>query len=240
MSALDQLSASPGQGSHNRPRLLDLFCGQGGAAMGYHQAGFEVVGVDIAPQPHYPFEFVEHDAIDFLDRWDAWRHTVRGFDAIHASPPCQKFSRTHAMRRAWSYPDLLSQTRRLLRSFPVPWVIENVPLSPGPWDVLLCGTMFGLRGIAGTVHRHRYFASSIPLNLPPATCNHTDKAMNVYTSGANRVGTERQFMDAMGVTWGSTEGGLESIPPAYTEWIGRQLVAYIAQRSEAAGGGLVP
>src|SRR5512140_2399640 len=102
-----------------KPILLDLFCGAGGAAMGYHRAGFDVVGVDIKPQPHYPFEFHQADALTF---------PLAGFDAIHASPPCQAYS---AMRTTWNarndHPDLLPPTRAMLEAANIPWVIENVP-----------------------------------------------------------------------------------------------------------------
>jgi hypothetical protein len=134
----------------SRPRLLDLFCGAGGAAMGYHRAGFDVVGVDINPQPHYPFEFHQGDAM-------TW--PLDGFDAIHASPPCKAFTRA-----GWSahfgyhdrHDDLLTPTRTRLVLQPAPWVIENVPGSPMAPSVVLCGSNFGLN-----LRRHRWFECSM-------------------------------------------------------------------------------
>ncbi len=139
-----------------KPRLLDLFCGAGGAAMGYHRAGFEVVGVDIKTQPHYPFEFVQADAltlpIEFLGQ----------FDAIHASPPCQGYSRTR--HRPWLndkvHPMLIPAVRDKFRNLNVPWVIENVGDSP-LMGIKLTGEMFGL-----PFKRLRIFESNILLFAP--------------------------------------------------------------------------
>ena len=229
--------------SHNKPRLLDTFCCAGGTTRGYQLAGFEVVGVDIAPQKHYIGEhFIQANALDVLYAFahgDCWDDTdghlwhLEDFAAIHASPPCQAFSKTRSMRRKYAeehYIDLLTPTRAALASFPVqiPWVIENVPGAPGPWDIRLCGTMFGLRG-RSPVHRHRYFQASFQLPLPPFACSHTERAMNVYSSGPARNGTEREFCDAIGVTWGNVDEGMEAIPPAYTEFIGKQLMAFLRQ-----------
>ena len=139
------------------PRLLDLFCGAGGAAMGYHRAGFTVVGVDINPQRHYPFEFHQADALEF---------DVSGFDAIHASPPCQAF--TAYKRRpnhVGDYPDLIWPTRQKLIASGVPYVIENIPKAPLLNPITLCGSSFGL-----DVRRHRLFESNVPLLAPP--CDH--------------------------------------------------------------------
>lgn len=219
------------------PRLLDTFCKAGGATRGYQMAGFEVVGVDIEPQPHYCGDaFILANALDVLyalAHGDCWADStgrvwhLEDFDAIHASPPCQLFSRTGAMRRDYAkehYVDLLTPTRAALP--PIPWVIENVPGAPGPWDIRLCGTMFGLRG-RSPVHRHRLFQTSFCLDLPPFACSHTERAMNVYTSGQARNGTEREFCDAIGMTWGNVEDGLNAVPPIYTEYIGKQLLAHL-------------
>lgn len=138
----------------DRPRLLDLFCGAGGAAMGYHRAGFEVVGVDIKPQPRYPFEFIQYDALGFVASHG------KEFDAIHASPPCHEYSTAtrHRKNRGITYPDLLPGTQKALRGIGKPYVIENVPgakaLLSDP--MLLCGGMFDLG-----VMRHRYFESTL-------------------------------------------------------------------------------
>ena len=141
-----------------RPWLLDLFCGAGGAAMGYHRAGFDVVGVDIDPQPNYPFEFEQLDAMAF---------PLKGFAAIHASPPCQKFT---AYRRRGAgvgdgYPDLIAPVRERLEASGVPWVMENVARSPVRPLVHLCGSSFGL-----DVQRHRWFETNVPMMSPP--CAH--------------------------------------------------------------------
>src|SRR5678815_3968779 len=118
-----------------KPRLLDLFCGAGGAAMGYHRAGFEVVGVDIKPQPHYPFEFHQADAMTF---------PLEGFDAIHASPPCQAFCDLKDMHNAKQHDNLLTPIRKRLAESGVPYVIENVRGAPLDGKLRLCGSMFDL------------------------------------------------------------------------------------------------
>ena len=218
----------------SRPRLLDLFCGAGGAAMGYHRAGFEVVGVDIKPQPHYPFEFVQADALDFLNGGWFWERRMFGdpghgpFDAIHASPPCQAFT---AYKRRPNHvgasPDLIGPTRELLEATGLPWVIENVPRAPLRNPVTLCGSMFGL-----DVRRHRLFETSWPLMVPP--CNHaaqngsypqaTNRANRRKTAeiGVWRIPLEDQ-QQAMGIDWMMLEELSEAIPPAYTEFIGKEL-----------------
>ena len=138
----------------SRPRLLDLFCGAGGAAMGYHRAGFDVVGVDINPQPNYPFEFVQADAMEFLkNRGRGW-WSMKRFDAIHASPPCQDHMRggQHPPHgTGW----MLNACRRMLTDHGIPWVIENVPGAPMRADYRLCGCQFGLR-----LRRERWFETS--------------------------------------------------------------------------------
>src|SRR4030042_2837765 len=144
---------------YNKPRLLDLFCGAGGAAMGYHRAGFEVVGVDIKPQPHYPFEFHQADALTFpLDE----------FDAYHASPPCQAFTKYKNLRKDLPsrYPNLIPSTRRRLTDTDKPFVIENVEGSPLINPIVLCGSMFGL-----DVRRHRLFECG-KFTVQPLVCHH--------------------------------------------------------------------
>ena len=237
--ALERKEGSVSGSPEERPRLLDLFCGAGGAAMGYHRAGFEVVGVDIKPQPHYPFEFYQVDAIKLLDRPGPWELMdplrypgifAEEFDAIHASPPCQDFSvaKNGVARFRPSYEDLIEPTRSAMERTGLPWVIENVRRAPLRRDLVLCGTMFGLR-----VQRHRYFQMNWPVSVfPPAGCNHAN-LLDCYSSGANRKGTERQYADEMGVIWAPVGGrgttALESIPPAYTEWIGKQLIAHLRE-----------
>lgn len=205
-----------------RPRLLDLFCGAGGCSVGYHKAGFDVVGVDVKLQPDYPFEFHLADAMTYsLDR----------FDAVHASPPCQRF--TVANRVAGSsknHLDLLTPTLTRLRRSGLVWVVENVPGSPMPDDaVVLCGSMFDLK-----VRRHRLFASSEPLT--GSGCNHKrqGRALGVYGNGgawtrkqAGGGGTKvvrKEAADAMGVYWTEKQPALaQMIPPAYTHFIGEQI-----------------
>ncbi len=195
------------------PRLLDLFCGAGGCGMGYARAGFEVVGVDIKPQPRYPFEFIQGDALEYLAAHG------RDFDAIHASPPCQAYSRATAWRgKRSSHPDLIAVVRELLERSGVPFVIENVqdarPMLR--WPQLLCGSMFGLR-----VRRHRYFETpSLPLVLVPG-CRHRG---NDYSHDHGAKQTERAYADAMGCEWMTVHEARQAIPPAYTEFIGRQLL----------------
>lgn len=203
-----------------KPRLLDLFCGAGGAAMGYHRAGFEVVGVDKNRQPHYPFEFHQADALAF---------PLDGFDAIHASPPCQAYSTMNNIHsRADEHPDLVAPVRAMLVAHGSPYVIENVAGAPLRAQLLLCGTMFGLRII-----KHRYFESSGWLSYwPPATCNHAD----VYDPWHGSARTTKEYQDAQGTPWIPAGGGASrkggrtgdvsnAIPPAYTEFIGKQLMS---------------
>lgn len=205
-----------------RPRLLDLFCGAGGAAMGYHRAGFEVVGVDLNPQPRYPFEFHQADALTF---------DIDGFDVIHASPPCQRYSTATAHPER--HPDLLGQVRDRLAASGVPWIIENVPGAPIRRDITLCGSMFGL-----LVRRHRHFESNVPLTA--LDCDHRTQGQpwGVYGDGGGteiaRVGggsrgrkaSQSRWGELMGMPWATPQEIKEAIPPAYAEYIGRQLVGF--------------
>lgn len=220
-----------------RPLLLDLFSGAGGAAVGYNRAGFDVVGVDIEHQPNYPFESYQGDALEF----PAWAKRAnpgwwRQFDAIHASPPCQHFTRyRNAVKDITArYEDLIEPTRRLLVESGLPYVIENVPKAPIRADLELCGSMFGL-----DVRRHRWFELGGWDALAPGGCNHKGWARRFKSStgrenlrytievGAWDEPLERQKA-AMGVDWPITVRELsEAIPPAYTEWIGAQLLAHL-------------
>ncbi len=188
-------------------RLLDLFCGAGGAAMGYHRAGFEVVGVDHLAQKHYPFEFHQADAFDYL------RDHGHEFDVIHASPPCQAYSRATAWRgKRESHPDLIGKTLALLSATRLPWIIENVPDAPIEGHFVLCGSMFGLR-----IRRHRYFLTSWNgFSLLPQ-CDHRN-LLSFEHKG------ERTYGDAMGCQWMTRDEHRQAIPPAYTEWIGKRLM----------------
>jgi DNA (cytosine-5)-methyltransferase 1 len=203
---------APVRGS--RPRLLDLFCGAGGAAMGYHRAGFDVVGVDINPQPRYPFEFHQADAMTF---------PLDGFDAIHASPPCQLYANVTAWRGVpTDHPDLIDATRQRLIASGVPWVIENVPEAPVRPDFLLCGSQFGLN-----VKRHRAFETSPRLYclLPP--CRHR-RLLPFMHKG------ERAYADAMGCDWMTNREARQAIPPAFTQHIGEALLTHLTTRIEAS------
>lgn len=209
-------------------RLLDLFCGAGGASEGYRRVGFtEIVGVDINPQPNYPFEFVQADATEFL--LNEVIEEPHEFDAIHASPPCQRWT-AYARRpnHVGEYPDLIASTRALLEETEVPWIIENVAGAPLRGNrTMLCGSSFGL-----DVRRHRWFETSFPvLGLPCAHGQQTPR----FTPASNRtnlrktveIGVWRIPLDvqrkAMGIGWMTLEELSEAIPPAYTEFIGHQL-----------------
>ena len=200
-----------------RPRLLDLYCGAGGAAMGYHRAGFDVIGVDIAPQPRYPFEFHRADALEFLATAD-----LSQFDAIHASPPCQLYANVTAWRGTPNdHPDLLEPTRQALTMVGLPWVLENVPEAPLRPDLLLCGSQFGLR-----IKRHRAFETSPRLYslIPP--CRHRGLLPFMHKG-------ERAFADAMGCDWMTNREARQAIPPAYATHIGEQLLAALTTGAAA-------
>lgn len=214
------------------PRLLDLFCGAGGAAQGYADAGFDVFGVDIAPQPRYPFPFIQGDALAPPVR-------LEDFDVIHASPPCQDYST--AMRHlAKPQPRLIEPVRELLSRSGRPWIIENVPGAPlarqpdllGGFGVELCGTMFGL-----PVWRHRLFEASFALIPAPRGCDHSTPAMNPHNqAGRDRIYAEyggKQNPDpiwnaAMGVPWMNKHEGREAIPPRMTAFLGEQLIQHLS------------
>jgi DNA (cytosine-5)-methyltransferase 1 len=198
-----------------KPRLLDLFCGAGGAAMGYDRAGFDVVGVDIKRQPRYPFSFVQGDALSPpVD--------LTAFDAIHASPPCQAWTR--AQHRD-DHSHLIEPVRRRLVEAGIPWVIENVPGAPVD-GVLLCGADFGL-----PIIRHRVFETSWWIGLVPTACGGADPSSHrgfaPYARGNWRPKWRRSVMPAVWPWMGTLAEASEAIPPAYTEWIGRQLLARV-------------
>ena len=207
-------------------RLLDLFCGAGGAAMGYHRAGWTVVGVDIEPQPDYPFEFHQADALTF---------PLGGFDGAHASPPCQASTAlTKGTNAGRVYPQLIPATRARLAAFDGPTVIENVQGAVVRKDLTLCGEMFGLGVI-----RHRYFELNHPVMTLPHP-KHRGRVAGwrhgtfypgpyfaVYGDGGGK-GTVEQWQEAMGIDWTADRKSLaEAIPPAFTQFIGEQLLAEI-------------
>jgi hypothetical protein len=201
---------------HDHDRwILDLFSGAGGAAEGYHRAGFGIVGVDIEPQPHYPFEF--HQA-------DAMTYPLDGFDVIHASPPCQRFAGTYQDHS--HHPDLLTPIRAALKASGLPYVIENIPTAPMPTGLLLCGSTFNLPTI-----RHRRFEINPDLGLVPSLCSQRKHGRGV-THGAGfypyarknwQPNWERYVLPAIW-PWMTIDEAGQAIPPAYTEYIGRQLL----------------
>ncbi len=217
-----------------RPRLLDLFCGAGGAARGYQLAGFHVTGVDIKPQPHYAGDaFYEADALDFA------RIAGDTYDVIHASPPCQAYSRMRRITKR-DYPELIAPTRRLLTTLGRPWIIENVEGAPLRDYIVLCGTMFGLR-----VRRHRWFETSPPLPILTPACSCHDGVATGRLIGqrlrgpkpTNRrippVFKESEKRDAIGVEWMTLAETQEAIPPAFTAFLGEHLLASMTALSEA-------
>jgi DNA (cytosine-5)-methyltransferase 1 len=236
----------------SRPRLLDLFCCAGGAGTGYHRAGFAPYGVDIDPQPRYPFAFHHGDAMAVMAALLAGERVaftrpdgsiemlgLADFDAVHASPPCQKYSPLAALSPEKAYPDLIDPTRASLDAAGVPYIIENVmsaPLEKGR-SVTLCGGMFGLR-----TYRHRRFESRLGLVAPAhpkhviLTATKQRKARwaaGWHVSITGDVGTY-VGPEAMGIDWMSGNELCEAIPPAYTEYLGRQLMAHLVAKREAA------
>lgn len=213
-----------------RPRLLDLFCGAGGCSVGYHRAGFDVVGVDLEDQPRYPFEFVRADALEF---------PLDGFDAIHALPPCQRYSKIcRAMGIANERPDLVAPIRDRLMASGVPYVIENVAGAPLIDPVILCGSMFRLRTSSGLwLRRHRLFETSFRIDDRPICRHPKGVSIGVYGNGTNRYHLEKlgrtikvaECREAMGIDWMTRKELSQAIPPAYTEWIGNRLIAEIAE-----------
>lgn len=221
----------------SKMRVLDLFCGAGGASMGYYRAGFEVVGVDIKPQPRYPFLFYQADALEFLAR--NGKEVLRTFDLIHASPPCQAFTIAGNLARAQgkqaSRIDLLTPIRPLLERSHMPYVIENVKGAPLRDPVVLCGSTFGLK-----VRRHRLFESNLPLYaLGPCKHREQGRPVGVYYAlgdsipkGGTTAKTLEEAQEAMGIDWMTWPELKEAIPPAYTEWIGRQLIGQLKTSRE--------
>jgi DNA (cytosine-5)-methyltransferase 1 len=207
-------------------KLLDLFSGAGGAAVGYHRAGFDtIVGVDHRPQPRYPFQFVQADALDFCASFGA------GFDVIHASPPCQAYSLARNNGCHPNAPKLIEHTRAVVRHTGRHFIIENVPFAPLRFSMELCGASFGLGAAGLQLARHRRFESSVLILAPP--CRHIPgRTIGVYGHGVNawhrqildRNIRAHEFREAMGIDWMTRDELNEAIPPAYTEFIGKQLI----------------
>lgn len=206
-----------------KPKLLDLFCKAGGASEGYRRAGFDVTGVDIEPQPQYKAgNFVQADALDYVAQYGYQ------YDAITASPPCQAHSWS-AARWDKDWPDFIPHIRFLLMCTGKPYIIENVEQAPLLDPITLCGTQFGLR-----VFRHRKFESNIALT-PPPKCSHKGKRIGfgpddfvtVAGHGGNGSGKLSNWQDAMGIDWMDKDHITQSIPPAYTYYLGAQLMACV-------------
>ena len=214
--------------AERRPTLLDLFCGAGGATRGYQRAGFTVTGVDHVPQPRYCGDaFVQADALAYVA---AHGHE---YEVIHASPPCQAYSALkHFTTR--EHPMLIDEVRNALRATGRPYMIENVVGAPLDTTVLLCGSMFGLATPCGAqLRRHRLFEASVLL-LAPGPCQHEGRRTITVTGSTPQQNVERNWIRetfsvhdariAMGIDWMGMADLSQAIPPAYTTWIGRQIL----------------
>jgi DNA (cytosine-5)-methyltransferase 1 len=225
-------------GGKRRRRLLDLFCCAGGAGLGYSEAGFEVVGVDIRPQPNYPFAFLRHDVMKLDLKF------ISTFDAVHASPPCQSYSdlaKRNGNADAW--PRLIEPVREMLFRSGLPYIIENVEGAPLVCPVVLCGTMFrGLRVI-----RHRLFEANFPILTPKHGTHPKGHIFDKRKAHYGKTDDMRDFVqvtgggnctvaaarDAMGIDWMTKNELNEAIPPAYTRFIGKQLLSYLKALEKA-------
>ncbi|MFI6336218.1 SAM-dependent methyltransferase [Streptomyces sp. NPDC050535] len=219
----------------NGLRVLDAFCCAGGMAMGFHLAGFEVVGVDINPQPNYPFEFHQGDAIEYI------RDRGHEFDLGHGSPPCQLYTPLNAYNHK-VYPDLIDPTRAAFEAVGLPYVLENVEAAAAKLrdPAMLCGPMFDLN-----VYRHRVFETNWPLATPQHPAHIERCTRNGYlptphkpfmtiTGGAHSRAWQNAACDAMNMPWikvpagGDIKRGIrevcEAIPPAYSQWIGHAFL----------------
>lgn len=199
-----------------RPKALDLFCGAGGASRGLYDAGFDVTGVDIAPQPNYPFTFIQADALSI--------HFFRGFDFVWASPPCQAYTRAQRLRKR-AHPDLIAPIREKLRAAGVHYAIENVEGAPLEKPVMLCGAMYGLK-----TYRHRFFECNFPIHLrthpkhlaKSAKMGRKPKTDEFIQVVGNFSGAEIA-RKAMGINWMTRDELREAIPPIYAWWIAIQV-----------------
>lgn len=227
----------------SKPKLLDLFCGAGGAGAGYALAGFEVVGVDINDQPNYPYEFHRCDAMEYVIDMGY------KFDAIHASPPCQPYSKLAHLSNG-KHAAIVPAVRAILQSIGRPYVIENVPGSPLRDPVTLCGSMFNLETSCGAqLRRHRLFETSFRVDQPECAHVKGGRTIGIFGDKARDTAAEKrhyskpketrggppkdilfsleQALAAMGIDWMNFKELSQAIPPAYTEYISEFLLRYI-------------
>lgn len=192
--------------TRRRLRCLDLFCCAGGAATGLHRAGFEVTGVDVVPQPRYPFSFIQGDAL---------KQDLSQFDFVWASPPCQAYSTLKTMPNLRKHEKLIPSVRNMLEEWGGPWIIENVEGSKRELrdPVMLCGSMFGLESNGYQVRRHRYKEK-----------RHYAKPKETRGKPCGVVLPQAWGLEAMGVSWMNIKEACECIPPAYSEYLGRQVI----------------
>jgi len=223
------------------PRLLDFCCKAGGTSMGYHMAGFNVVGIDIEPQPNFPFQFYVEDVMKIGDK--QINGIRRNFDALAGSPPCQGFGALKALAKQ-PKPEILIRVREIFEAADLPYIIENVPGAPLIDPVQVCGSALGLR-----VQRHRMFESNCDIEGTP--CEHLwqdrdkrythipNKLYEDYRSGVVSVagrGDGSHFQNqsqaeiwshAMGIDWMNMEEMGQAIPPFFTWHLGKQLIKFI-------------
>lgn len=214
-------------------RALDLFCGAGGASMGLHLAGFEVTGVDIRPQPRYPFAFIQADALTV---------DLDGYDLIWASPPCQAFTALRTMPNSKHHPNLIPPVREALTRSAALYIIENVPGAPLMSPLMLYGTMFGLACGPYELRRHRLFETNFALGLTPP-CAHGQRPLTIGVYGgaggrSNRDGHKRgaswQRREAMQIPWMTRDELSQAVPPAYARFIGEQAIRALGAGKETA------
>ncbi|NEQ45664.1 MAG: DNA cytosine methyltransferase [Leptolyngbya sp. SIOISBB] len=217
---------------HRKPRLLDLFCCAGGAGMGYSNAGFEVVGVDIRPQPRYPFAFHQSDWQTFLD--EHWQE----LDVLHASPPCQGYSVLKSLSKS-NAPLLIPAVRAAFKATGKSYVIENVPGAKRDLvnPLTLRGNQFGLRVIRDRLFEVNPFLLSPPL-VPVNGSTKSHRGKNRLHDGAEYITVTghcflvEEARRAMGIDWMTQDELAQAIPPAYTQWIGEQLMRVCSGRVE--------
>lgn len=231
----------------NTIRCLDLFCCAGGAGMGLSRAGFTVMGCDIVYQPNYPFPQMTGDALEC---------NLNGWDFVWASPPCQGYCALKTMTNRREHPKLIAEVRDMLTAWGGPWIIENVEGAKNELrnPTMLCGSMFGLESNGFQLRRHRYFESNIPLNAP-GPCRHAKRTLGVFGAKVRDIAQEKRHyakpketrgkpvgvvlpqawgFEAMGCDWMNIKEASEAIPPAYSEYLGKQAMKWILENGTAA------